>query len=143
MIDKDRDLYRYFLKDTIRKKINFALTDQNQKVPVPPVQKEVQLDAVTIELPRPDTFADSTSPAGTWKKIPAMDLSLAIKRRKSRRAYGHESLNPCPLKNLPIFCGAPRVSGKSLTRATPIGLFLLQDAATPLKPIWQCLMLKA
>lgn len=93
MIDKDRDLYRYFLKDTIRKKINFALTDQNQKVPVPPVQKEVQLDAVTIELPRPDTFAGSTSPAGTWNKIPAMDLSLAIKRRKSRRAYGQESLS--------------------------------------------------
>ncbi|MDY0220955.1 MAG: SagB/ThcOx family dehydrogenase [Desulfobacterium sp.] len=93
MDDKDRDFYRYFLKDTIRKKINFALTDQNQKVPVPPVQKEVPSDAATIQLPGPENFTESASPPGVWNKIPGMDLSLAIKRRKSSRAYGRDPLS--------------------------------------------------
>lgn len=93
MIDKDKDLYRYFLKDTIRKKINFALTDQNQKVPVPSVQKDIPLDGLTIQLPGPEPLSGSAPSARLWDKIPGMDLSLAIKTRKSRRAYAQESLS--------------------------------------------------
>jgi SagB-type dehydrogenase family enzyme len=90
MIDKDRDLYRYFLKDTIRKEINFAFTDQNQKVPVPPVQKEISKDALSIQLPGPETLSRSASSTGLWNNIPGMDLSLAIKNRKSHRIYGQD-----------------------------------------------------
>ncbi len=90
MIEQDRDQYRYFLKDSIRKKINFALTDQNQKVPAPPVQKKAAPDAAIIQLPGPDPLSGTTP--GQWNSIPGVDLTRAVKQRKSRRTYG-----PTPL----------------------------------------------
>ncbi len=83
MVKKDREIYRYFLKDSIRKKINFAFTDQNRGVPVPPIEKPYSADAIPIVLPGPET----------WKTIPKTDLTQAIKGRKSHRAYQAASLS--------------------------------------------------
>jgi len=69
--------YRYFLKDTIRKHIDFSKTDQNRGIDPPPVEKPFADDAVIIELPKPNTF----------ENIPGISLSDAIKNRKSRRAF--------------------------------------------------------
>lgn len=69
--------YRYFLKDTIRKHIDFSKTDQNMGVDPPPIEKPFPDDAVITELSKPNTL----------KNIPDIRLSDAIKNRKSRRAF--------------------------------------------------------
>jgi SagB-type dehydrogenase family enzyme len=77
-MDKDLiDRYRLFLKDSIRKKIDFSKTDQNRGIPVPPIEKPYPTEAVKIDLPKP----------GQWKQIKGIDLISAIGNRKSRRAY--------------------------------------------------------
>jgi len=82
----DKDVlkkYRYFLKDSIRKKINFRLTDQNQHVPPPPIQNTCLADARRIDLPGPKE----------WKHIATTDLTKAIANRKSHRKYLGQSLS--------------------------------------------------
>jgi SagB-type dehydrogenase family enzyme len=69
--------FRNFLKDSIRKRIDFSKTDQNRGVQVPPIEKPCPADAVKIDLPKP----------GQWKQIKSIDLISAIGNRKSRRAY--------------------------------------------------------
>ncbi len=76
-------MYRYFLKDSIRKKINFRFTDQNQGVPVPPIEKQCVDGANLIDLPDP----------GMWKNIPKKDITMAIGNRKSHRAYLKQNLS--------------------------------------------------
>lgn len=74
--------YRYFLKDSIRKEINFSQTDQNRGINIPPIEKPYQADAVRIDLVKP----------GEWKNIARIDLIAAIGNRESRRAYIKEPL---------------------------------------------------
>lgn len=74
--------YRYFLKDTIRKHIDFSKTDQNRGIEPPPIQKPFAEHAVITELPDPYALKD----------IPAIRLSDAIRNRKSRRAYENKPL---------------------------------------------------
>jgi SagB-type dehydrogenase family enzyme len=74
--------YRYFLKDSIRKKIVFRLTDQNQGVPIPPIEKSCPGNSKLIDLPD----------LNGWK-IPQTDLTEAIGNRKSHRVYLKESLS--------------------------------------------------
>ncbi len=69
--------YRYFLKDTVRKHIDFSKTDQNRGVDSPPIQKPYADNAVITELSKPNAL----------KNIPDIRLSDAIKNRKSRRAF--------------------------------------------------------
>lgn len=69
--------YRYFLKDTVRKHIDFSKTDQNRGVDPPPIQKPYADNAVITELSKPNAL----------KNIPDIRLSDAIKNRKSRRAF--------------------------------------------------------
>jgi SagB-type dehydrogenase family enzyme len=69
--------YRYFLKDTIRKHIDFSKTDQNRGIDPPPVEKPFADGSVTTELSKPYEIKD----------IPYIYLSDAIKNRKSRRAF--------------------------------------------------------
>lgn len=76
------DQYRYFLKDTIRQKIDFSQTDQHRGVPPPPVEKPIPPDAERIELPAP----------GQWKGIPSANLEEAIGNRESRRRFRHQPL---------------------------------------------------
>jgi len=75
--------FRNFLKDSIRKKINFRYTDQNQGVPVPPIEKEISENAELIRLPGP----------GDWKNIQEHDVRAAIGNRKSRRNYLDDTLS--------------------------------------------------
>jgi SagB-type dehydrogenase family enzyme len=74
--------YRYFLKDSIRKEINFSQTDQNRGIDIPSIEKPYQADAVRIDLVKP----------GEWKNIARIDLITAIGNRESRRAYIKEPL---------------------------------------------------
>ncbi len=75
--------YRYFLKDTIRKVIDFRTTDQNRGVPVPPVEKPYDSNSLRIQLPRSDQWAP---------KIEKKDLISAISNRKSRRRFSAKGL---------------------------------------------------
>jgi SagB-type dehydrogenase family enzyme len=68
---------RSFLKDTIRKRIDFSNTDQNRGVDPPPIQKSFPADASRFNLPE----------IHAWKGIPDVTLSDAIKKRKSHRAF--------------------------------------------------------
>lgn len=74
--------YRDFLKDAIRKKLDFSSTDQNRGVPVPPIEKPYPSGAQLIDLPKP---YDS-------KTGPKADLAAAIANRRSRRAFREEPL---------------------------------------------------
>ncbi|HNQ02807.1 MAG TPA: SagB/ThcOx family dehydrogenase, partial [Syntrophales bacterium] len=75
--------FRYFLKDSIRKKIDFALTDQNRGVAPPPIEKPFPADGVRIDLAK----------YGQWRDIPNVDLAKAIRNRKSRRVYTRQELS--------------------------------------------------
>ena len=83
MSEENLKTYRYFLKDSIRKKIVFRLTDQNQGLPVPPIEKSCRDGSDIINLPGPDG----------WKNIPEADLTKAIGSRKSRRSYLKQKLS--------------------------------------------------
>ena len=71
------DELRYFLKDSIRRQINFADTAQHRGLPPPPVEKPCAPEAQRIDLPRP----------GQWHDIGHVDLSAAIARRESHRTF--------------------------------------------------------
>lgn len=82
----DKDListYRLFLKDSIRKIIDFSQTDQNKRITPPPVEKPCPPEANRIDLPKYDQLKD----------IGKIDLKAAIKNRESRRSYSHQSLS--------------------------------------------------
>lgn len=68
---------RSFLKDTIRKQIDFSNTDQNRGIDAPPIQKPFHIDGERVTL----------SKAHTWEGISDVTLSDAIKNRKSHRAF--------------------------------------------------------
>jgi SagB-type dehydrogenase family enzyme len=84
MVDKEQlKMYRYFLKDSIRKKIVFRHTDQNQGVPVPPIEKGYPENSKIIDLPDFNKL----------KEIPKQDLTQAIGNRKSHRVYLKQSVS--------------------------------------------------
>jgi len=74
--------YRYFLKDSIRKKIAFRYTDQNRGIPAPPMEKPCPDNTDRITLPGPEQ----------WEHIPSANLTAAIGNRKSHRVYLKQSL---------------------------------------------------
>ncbi len=77
------DAYRFFLKDTIRKQVDFRRTDQSRGLPPPPVEKPCPEDAERIPL----------APVEEFKEIARIDLFSAISRRASRRRFSEESLS--------------------------------------------------
>lgn len=77
------DDYRYFLKDTIRKSIDFSQTAQSRGIPPPPLEKTFPDDATRIDLIAP----------GKWNIIEDVNLPTAIQNRKSRRTYRDEPLS--------------------------------------------------
>jgi SagB-type dehydrogenase family enzyme len=74
--------YRSFLKDTIRKRIDFSQTDQSRGVHPPPIEKPFPVDAVLIDLTRDESLEGF------------FDVSLlkAIKHRKSHRTFLSRSM---------------------------------------------------
>ena len=73
---------RSFLKDSIRKRVDFSRTDQNRGVPPPPLEKPRRQDQQIVKLARP----------GEWKTIPPCELARAIENRRSRRAFRPQPL---------------------------------------------------
>jgi SagB-type dehydrogenase family enzyme len=74
--------YRYFLKDSVRKTIDFSKTDQSRGIDPPPVEKPFADDSIRTDL----------VPHGEWKNIEYIDLIEAIMNRKSRRTYRNDPL---------------------------------------------------
>ncbi len=75
--------YRLFLKDSIRKVIDFSQTDQNRGIAPPPIEKPYPKEAKRIDLPKHDQFKD----------IDKIDLKTAISNRESRRSYSNQALS--------------------------------------------------
>jgi SagB-type dehydrogenase family enzyme len=86
---EEMNRYRYFLKDSIRKEIDFSLTDQSRGVAAPPIQKPYSLDAKRVDLPTTD-----------WEEMFDTNLSKAIRQRVSRRQYKDEPLSLLELSYL-------------------------------------------
>jgi SagB-type dehydrogenase family enzyme len=74
---------REFLKDSIRKSVDFSKTEQNNGVTVPPIQKPYPQTADLIDL---DIEED-------WENIFNIPLARAVKNRMSRRNYSGDSLS--------------------------------------------------
>jgi SagB-type dehydrogenase family enzyme len=83
MDQKTRQQFRYFLKDSIRKTIDFSQTDQSRGVPPPPVEKPAEENAPRIELPGPEA----------WQTVQEIDLTTAIARRRSCRTFRTDPLS--------------------------------------------------
>jgi SagB-type dehydrogenase family enzyme len=80
---KTLETYRSFLKDNIRQAIDFSQTDQNRRIPPPPIEKPYGPDAKRIELPKIETLKD----------IGQIDLKRAIAKRESCRTYSDAPLS--------------------------------------------------
>ncbi len=81
----DKDLirqYRFLLKDTVRKAIDFSRTDQYRGITPPPIEKPYSKDAKRIDLP----------PFKALPDIGKTHLRTAILNRESRRCYRQEAL---------------------------------------------------
>jgi SagB-type dehydrogenase family enzyme len=74
---------REFLKDSIRKRIDFSRTAQSQGLAPPPPQKPCPTGVNPIALPAREK----------WRSIPALSLEEAIARRRSRRNYNNQALS--------------------------------------------------
>ena len=83
MQDPMLDQHRYFLKDSIRKTIDFSQTDQSQRVPPPPIEKPFNPNAERFDLVPPSEFGE----------LGNIDLFSAIQRRRSRRNFGEDPLS--------------------------------------------------
>jgi SagB-type dehydrogenase family enzyme len=68
---------RYFLKDSVRKTVDFSGTDQSMGIRPPPIEKRYSADAERIDLVSPNKF----------EALPKADLLFAIANRKSRRRF--------------------------------------------------------
>jgi SagB-type dehydrogenase family enzyme len=76
-------LYRDFLKDSLRKTIDFRASAQHRGVPVPPLQEPVDEQLPRIKLPDRES----------WRLvIEETDLAYAIGNRQSRRNYSDDYL---------------------------------------------------
>jgi SagB-type dehydrogenase family enzyme len=74
---------RNFLKDSIRKSVDFSMTEQNNGVSIPPIQKSYPKNADLINLVVEEH----------WENIFNIPLARAVKNRKSRRNYGDDPLS--------------------------------------------------
>lgn len=83
MIDKDLiKTYRLFLKDSIRKAIDFSQVDQSLGIHPPPIEKPYSKDAKRIDLVQWNQL----------KNIRKIELKTAIENRESIRSYRNQPL---------------------------------------------------
>ncbi len=75
--------YRSFLKDTIRKRIDFSKTDQSRGIAPPPIEKPAPAGGVRIDL----------AAVGGWKGIADIGLTAAIGNRRSHRTFRKGALS--------------------------------------------------
>ena len=71
--------YRFFLKDSIRKKIDFSKTDQSRGIAPPPLEKPYPKEGKRIDLPQ-------------FNDLGNIDLLSAVRNRKSRRSYSADPI---------------------------------------------------
>ncbi|MBN1589163.1 MAG: SagB/ThcOx family dehydrogenase [Pirellulales bacterium] len=83
MAESPLQRYRYFLKDSVRKTIDFSRTDQHQGVEPPPVEKPFAAETPRVDLVAPDA----------WSGIGPVDVETAIRRRQSHRQFSGEPLS--------------------------------------------------
>ena len=81
-LDEATRAARSFLKDTIRRRVNFARTDQSRGIPPPPAQTPCPAGSRTVPLPDPRGAA----------AFSRLSLADAIARRESRREFSARSL---------------------------------------------------
>ncbi len=74
---------REFLKDSLRKEVDFSQTDQNKGLSAPPVQKPYDPNTHRIKLAPPETWQSVVKDAR---------LDQIIASRRSRRKYSDEPL---------------------------------------------------
>ena len=88
MHEPSLEQYRYFLKEAIRQEVDFTVTDENLKVPPPPLEKPFPADAARHDLPPVGEWA-----AGSMKfEGGAVNLVTALGNRRSHRDFNGESL---------------------------------------------------
>jgi SagB-type dehydrogenase family enzyme len=79
----DHAIHRQFLKDSLRKKIDFRKSHQHRGLPEPPLEKPVSEELIRISLPDIEK----------WKaQIGRADLIDVIANRKSRRNFNDTAL---------------------------------------------------
>lgn len=102
--ERGLDLFRYFLKDSIRDEVNFSHTEQAQGLPPPPIEKAVG-DRPRLALPGSDAF-DAFGRASVLE---------AIRRRQSVR---HFLETPLALAELAFLLWATQGVRRQLGRHT-------------------------
>jgi SagB-type dehydrogenase family enzyme len=75
--------YRTFLKDSIRKVVDFSQTDQSRGIAPPPIEKPYSENAKRIALVGHDQFKD----------MGRIELRHAIRDRESNRSYSDQPLS--------------------------------------------------
>ena len=75
--------HRFFIKDTLRKSVDFRKTDQNRGVPAPPIQKPYDPEDRIIPLPSRKEWE---------RRIASVDIVSAISARRSVRRFSSKSL---------------------------------------------------
>src|SRR5512134_3064082 len=99
-------IHRQWLKDSIRKSVEWRYTDQSRGIPPPPPQKPVPAGALTFPLPGPYRF-EAGGDAG---------LLQVLRSRRSLRRYANI---PLALEELAFLLWAPQgVTGRPDQAAT-------------------------
>ncbi|MFT5729242.1 MAG: SagB-type dehydrogenase family enzyme [Desulforhopalus sp.] len=80
----DYKVHRTFLKDSLRKSIDFRQSAQHRGAPAPPLEKPTPNDALRIALPEKKIWQPD---------IPQSDVVETIASRKSRRSFNTSSLS--------------------------------------------------
>jgi SagB-type dehydrogenase family enzyme len=83
--------HRQFLKDSLRKEIDFSDTDQSRGKTAPPIQKPYDEDATRVSLLSPEQWREC---------IKEPDLVSTISNRESRRRYSRAPLSLAELSFL-------------------------------------------
>jgi SagB-type dehydrogenase family enzyme len=75
--------YRHFLKDSIRKTIDFSKTDQSLGIPPPTIEKPCKSNQDLVSLPSSSAFED----------MYRIDLQYAIRNRQSHRDFTDKAIS--------------------------------------------------
>jgi SagB-type dehydrogenase family enzyme len=81
-VTASKELYRYFLKDSIRLTIDFNRTDQGRGIAPPPLEKPYTAEDRRIDL----------VPHHDWRNVAPVDLVSAMENRRSHRQFTREPL---------------------------------------------------
>ncbi len=98
---------RYFLKDTVRRKVDFSQVDQHRGIRPPPIEKPLREDGELVDLVS----------VGCWNGITAVSVESAIQNRESRRSFAD---NPLTLDELSFLLWATQGVRQQLDAGTAL-----------------------